>query len=420
MHIVFVTTELATKNNPTGGLGTFIANIARIFTTKGHKVQILVVSTKNQIIEFDENVNIENIFIPMNEWEKINKMAQMASDGNNVIWLRRYTNIIYKAQKVSEKIKEIDNKEKIDIVHYSNHGCLSLFADTKIPYVVRISGFLNICHGAENRFWNIDSEQNAESWSDKMEHEVLRTARHIISPSMLLKGIGENKFGLKNVEVIESPFVLNESNWDYSIFEEKCKGKKYIIHYGTLSYLKGTQIIAEIAEEFLKNHSDMYIVLAGKNKSMEDEEGQVLDAFELVRKYSKSYGSRVIYAGTISREQLYPIIENAEICVLPSRIENLSNACIEAMAMGKIVVATNGASYEQLIEDKVNGFLCECDNAGSFLQGIEEAISLNGEQRHKISQKAIKTVEKLNPEIIYKQYLEYYQNVIKEWNIGDK
>ena len=85
------------------------------------------------------------------------------------------------------------------------------------------------------------------------------------------------------------------------------------------------------------------------------------------------------------------------------------------MALGKIVVATNGASYEQLIEDKENGFLCERDNSDSFLQGIMEALNLTPDEKLAMSAKAKESVERLKPEAVYENFLHYYEEVIRNW-----
>ena len=39
---------------------------------------------------------------------------------------------------------------------------------------------------------------------------------------------------------------------------------------------------------------------------------------ELIRKSAGEYADRVIYAGRLVREQLYPLIKGAEVCLLPS------------------------------------------------------------------------------------------------------
>lgn len=417
MHIVFVTSELATKNIITGGLGTFTANMARIFANKGHKVDILLVSTKEQIIEFDENIHVENISIPINEWKKLDFVANELSNGNveKRIMIRRYSNIIYKAEKVAEYIRNINNRNQIDIVHYSNHGAFALFADTKIPYLIRISGFLNVWHGANNLNNKIEFSDNPENYCEKIEHSVLKNAKNVIAPSKLLGNMGESALAIEHIHVIESPYISQNNNWDIIIYEEYLKDKKYIIHYGNLKYMKGIHVVAGIANKILENHRDLYLVLAGNDNDLYESRGEHIKASEMVIRAAEEYSDRVIYVGKLNREQLYPLISNSMACILPSRIENLSNACIEAMALGKIVVATNGASYEQLIEDGVNGFLRERDNPDSFLEGIETALSLSEEEKEVMSENAKKTVERLSPDNIYKQYLAYYQKVIQEW-----
>lgn len=233
-------------------------------------------------------------------------------------------------------------------------------------------------------------------------------------PSLWLKRVIKEQFGV-DAAVLESPFVLEKSKWDYQCYDDKLKGKQYIVHYGSLKYLKGTHIVAELAKTLLKKYQDLYIVLAGRSESLYDEAGNEIEAYELVKKNAGEYADRVIYVGRLVREQLYPIVQNAELCLLPSRIENLSNACIEAMAMGKIVVATNGASYEQLIENRVSGFLCERDNKASFLQGINEAMALSLEERQRICANAASVTRRLGPDKIYEQYMSFYRKVIREW-----
>ena len=148
---------------------------------------------------------------------------------------------------------------------------------------------------------------------------------------------------------------------------------------------------------------------------MIDIEGKKIKAHELIRKSAGEYADRVIYAGRLVREQLYPLIKGAEVCLLPSRVENLSNACIEAMALGKIVIATDGASFEQLIEDRISGFLCQKDNSDSFLQAVCEALDMSEQDRVKMWEKATERIRELAPDKLYPKYMAFYQKVIQEW-----
>lgn len=418
MHIVFVTTELATTKNSSGGLASFIANMARIFSAKGHKVTIVLSDIKEKQLEFDNNIELHTMFVKKTVWKIFDMIAKVCAFGDRekAIEIRRVLINIYRSKQASKKIKEISSKDKVDIVHYCNLGSLAFCANKNknIPYVIRISGFPNMGKGADLPN-NIAAYEDMElSMADRLINFTLKKAPYVISPSNYLAEIGERKWGIK-ATVIESPFVLEKSDWDYNLYNSVIKGKKYIIHYGSLRYLKGTHIVAQLAEQILRMNPGIFLVLAGNSEKLLDEEGKMVQADQLVKKSAIQFSDRVIYVGRLVREQLYPLIQNAELCLLPSRIENLSNACIEAMAMGKIVVATNGASYEQLIDDRISGFLCERDNPDSYLQAVNEALSMDAEEKEKMSMYAVQRTKRLAPDVIYEQYLEFYQKAVKEW-----
>ena len=418
MHIVFVTAELASTNNATGGLGTFTANMASMFASNGHKVTIILSTVKEDETEFDhDNITLIKLYVRKTIWDFWAKLAVICSFGKkDNKEIRAIFIDFYRSGQIRKEIRKINKKNRIDIVHYCNLYSLALRANKKIPYVIRISGIGFVARAANMPVCNINYEDNQLSKSEIVLHYTMKKARYIISPSNIIADIERKRFGIE-ATVIESPFLLQTQNLDFDCLNHYgLKEKKYIIHYGgQLRFLKGTHVVAKLARELLQKYPDLYIVLAGVCENMQDEAGNVMKAHELVKQEAGEYADRVIYVGSIVREQLYPMIQNAELCLLPSRTENLANACIEAMAMGRIVVATDGASYEQLIDNGMNGFLCERDNPESFLRGIEAALTLNEEEKSLIESNAIETVKRLRPDNIYKQYLDFYEKVINEW-----
>ena len=68
-----------------------------------------------------------------------------------------------------------------------------------------------------------------------------------------------------------------------------------------------------------------------------------------------------------------------------------------------------------MIDDRVSGFLCERDNPESFLQAVEEALSMNEEEKQKMIEKASMRIQQLSPEIIYEKYFDFYKQVMQEW-----
>ena len=103
-------------------------------------------------------------------------------------------------------------------------------------------------------------------------------------------------------------------------------------------------------------------------------------------------------------------------CILLTRIDNLPNTVLEAMALGKIVISSTskkGTSVEQLITDGENVFLCEVDNANELLKKIESAMKLGNDRKAEIEKAAMDRVKDLTPEKVYYVMMNIYENVIK-------
>ena len=72
----------------------------------------------------------------------------------------------------------------------------------------------------------------------------------------------------------------------------------------------------------------------------------------ILRNAVGQFGSQFIYLKQQPHEKLYPIIQKADFVILPSLVENLSNACIEAMYFERVVIGTDGVSYEAVMQTK--------------------------------------------------------------------
>ena len=70
-------------------------------------------------------------------------------------------------------------------------------------------------------------------------------------------------------------------------------------------------------------------------------------------------------------------IDSAKVFVLPSRVEGMPQALIEAMARGKIVIGSNSIAIRDLIKDKENGYLFEFNNPKSLAEIIDLALEKN-------------------------------------------
>ncbi len=78
----------------------------------------------------------------------------------------------------------------------------------------------------------------------------------------------------------------------------------------------------------------------------------------------------VFFAGRV--DNVLPYLQCADVFVLPSAREGLSNSLLEAMATGLPVVVTSVGGALDVIEDRVNGFLVEPDD----VKGLQSTLAM--------------------------------------------
>ena len=119
---------------------------------------------------------------------------------------------------------------------------------------------------------------------------------------------------------------------------------------GRLTITKGILVIADILEQFLQLNPEYNFVCCG----IEQKDGKE-NFVHTLRKGAGKHKDRFIYMKALPHNLLYPIVKRAEFVIFPSLSENFSNTCMEAMYFERVVIGTDGASYEQLIDDGKSG-----------------------------------------------------------------
>ncbi|MBD5516300.1 MAG: glycosyltransferase family 4 protein [Lachnospiraceae bacterium] len=132
----------------------------------------------------------------------------------------------------------------------------------------------------------------------------------------------------------------------------------------------------------------------------------------ILRKAAGRYVERFIFIKEPPHNQLYPVIQHADFVIFPSLIDNFSNACIEEMYFERVVIGTDGTSFEQLIDDGKSGQLCKPNDADSLLKKMNEAATMNELQKIEMGKNARKRIDRLAPEFVVKKLLRYYQYII--------
>lgn len=110
-----------------------------------------------------------------------------------------------------------------------------------------------------------------------------------------------------------------------------------------------------------------------------------------------------------------PFMAAAGCIVLPSYREGMSNVLLEASAMAKPCITTNTTGCRDIVEDNVNGFLCEVRNAGDLADKMLRMFHLTEEERTVMGRRGRdKVVKEFDKRIVIDAYLNAIEKVIHE------
>ena len=396
MRIALLTSEYVTEASYDGGLANYVHRLARALRAHGHEVTVIVISDRDEDRE-DEGVRLLRVRFTLPKW----------AAALNLLSLRRFTKLIYLLRigwLLNRTLRALQRRLPFAIAQYSQLGGLSLFHPPGSAAVVRLSSYTPLWR----KNGGYDGESALRIWQqERIERRAMKRADAVFSPSRLMADAVSSMLG-RPVRVIENPYFQEPASRDDRMYRERLAGKTYFLFFGRLNALKGAAVIAEILAPLLENHPELFFAFVGSDPGK--YRGRTMS--EHLKFMAGVHGDRVLCLGKMTHAALDPIIAGALAVALPSLVDNFPNTCLEAMGMGKVVVGTSGASFEQLIRDGENGLLCRPGDPGQLLQALEKVLAMAPAARAEMGRRAEERIAELKPERMIPLLTAWYQEVI--------
>lgn len=153
-------------------------------------------------------------------------------------------------------------------------------------------------------------------------------------------------------------------------FSQEAQSQYKYIWVARFSREKGQDLIVRAFEMVHRDKPNAHLYLLGKN----DEENAF---FKSIKDFVESHNIKeyVHFVGFDSNP--YRWIKYADCYVMPSRLEGLPNSLIDAMYLGKPVVATKCIPViDRIVKDGYNGIVVESENIKALAEGMKNAPSL--------------------------------------------
>jgi glycosyltransferase involved in cell wall biosynthesis len=186
-----------------------------------------------------------------------------------------------------------------------------------------------------------------------------RRAKKIItfsefSRDLVQKGLGEDW---------QNRMVVIPGGIDPSWFDVKRtpSGKPELVFWGRMEDEKGVPELLDALKIVVKKIPEIKLTLVGEGNRLEDYKLKV-------RKLGLI--PKVVMPGWQSIKEIQKLAAQAQIAVLPSRIESFGISVAEALGTGVPVIATNAGALPEIVEDGVTGTLVAPGNKEALAEAI--------------------------------------------------
>lgn len=116
--------------------------------------------------------------------------------------------------------------------------------------------------------------------------------------------------------------------------------------------------------------------------------------------------------GRLSDQELIEAYQNSDALLFPTRYEGFGYAAAEAMACGLPVIASNGSSLPELVEDGRGGFLCPTDDIYAFVNKIKLLADSPDLAKQMGEYNRHKAVTCFNPDRMVREYISLFERLL--------
>lgn len=347
LNIVYVSWEFPPVTG--GGIGPCVQALSRGLAQRGHDVTVITTTREGFPSRRDENgVTIVRLH-----------QAPEPSDarGRLAAWRRR-------GERVARFLNGYARANPIDLVEFCDYRgegqvYLAEQRDDRPVAVARL-------HTPTSVVAAYNPSQPREPALEEYEHDALRRVDAWLAPSNAVARetaarVGATKEIVRSPHPVDPDFLLQPPTGTSGDRNEA-------LFVGRLEERKGVEVLIRAAERFLTQCPQMRLVLVGGDTPRSPSEPSML--VYLRGLIPSALRERIEFVGAVKKDELIARYRAARFCVFPSRFENFPNTCLEAMSLGKTIIAGANSGMAEMLEHELSGILVPSDDAPALARAL--------------------------------------------------
>ncbi len=377
MHIVFHTHEYPGEGRSHGGVGTVVRFLARRFALQGIRVSVVGINDK-AIDEFEEDGSVRIYRLARSKWKAFRFIDQ--------------------TNRILAKLKDIHREHPIDIVEGAE--LTFAFYPRKTPFkkVIRL-------HGGHH-FFAMELGKSPKLWRSFQEKQSFKKADGYIAVS--------DYVGHKTREYLRYDFSYQViyNTLDEQFFQPMADAsprKNSILFYGTVCEKKGIRQLVMAMPEILRQVPDAQLNIVGRDWFFPDGRSYIEYLQSFIPEAIKPH---ILFYGKVPHEKIKEFLANNEVVALPSHMEAMPLAWIEALLMAKPFIGGDIGPGREIVKNGETGFLVNPRDPQEIAGKIVWLLQNKPQARAMGLKTREYALKLLHPEKIIAENIRFYKNLL--------
>jgi glycosyltransferase involved in cell wall biosynthesis len=349
------------------------------------------------LVEYLDKSRFDPVVLSFTQGPMIDRLQQMGV-GTDVI----YTEKPFDLTKWG-RVKELLKQKKVDLIHA--HGTR---AASNVLWAARSLGIpvVYTIHG-----WSFHQDQRVLLKRMRIAGESYITSRTAVNISVSMANQASGKKNIRGFKSVLVNYGIDQKRFSPAGVSKDVRAELGISKDAVLvlfiaRFTKQKQPLAMIRgfKEALDRVPGMHLLMVGDGE-LRDEALRLSEALGL--------GDRISFQ--TFRQDVPDVLAAADIFVLPSLWEGLPIGLLEAMAMGKAIIASDVDGTGEVLKHGENGLLIQ---TGELVPSLTEALVRLGRDREmqkKFQERAIETISgRFNVTRMAREIEDIYTNVINK------
>lgn len=397
MKILYISSEYPVETG-FGGIGTYTKYAAEGMARKGHTVHVICRS----ITQESRTINENGVTV-----HRIPSLDYQVPQGKLFYVFRRacyrfipHTLIRHAwAKTVFLTAVEIDKTVHFDIVEYPECGAEGFFL--KKHFKTRSTVRLHTPWEIVRKLDKLHESAIDTVLLTYMEKHSARNATAISCPSHALADKMRCDWRLKKITVFPNPITLNN-------FPKKT-GTKWI-YTGRVERRKGVHILIEAYSDISRHTTAPPLLIIGRPYgTMPDGSSYESHIQDLIDKIDS--GNTVRWIKGAPPDEVKQYLRDSAVAFLPSLWENFPYSCLEALACGLALVASDCGGFPEILKHGENGFLVKPDDKNSLIAIMNDLLE-DPEKVNCMSEAARGSIVKFDSDTVCKSIEEFYNSIV--------